>query len=204
MIFYKTKILRSRIHEFGVFADEAVKRGAVVGIMSLGSELMSEKSYQGGLRDKDFVCAQTGVRWIHKFFMYDRRIMVEDYINHSGRPNILYHCGMLLAQKAIARGDELTCDYRLILAKNDVDAFADSESSEWIDGYDAQTSLIVSSRQLIALVKDAGIPQTDREVERLMQRLKSLPNVIEPDSLPHLSESRRPRVTGTKRRLSCF
>jgi hypothetical protein len=191
MIFYRTKIAKSRIHEFGLFAEEKIERGAVVGIMALGSELISEQGYQGGLRSNDFVCAQTGVRWVHKFFMFDQRIMVEDYINHRSEPNLLYHCGILFAKSAIARGDELTCDYRLFLANNDVDAFADSEAGEWIDGYDPQTSLISSSQQLIALVKEAGLPQTDKDVERLVRRLKSLPNVIDPKNLPPAAKSRQ-------------
>jgi hypothetical protein len=198
MIFYRTKITKSRIHEFGLFAEENIDRGAVVGIMALGSDITSERLYQNGLRNDDFVYAQTGVRWIHKFFMYDERIMVEDYINHSHQANILYHCGILFAKRDIARGDEMTCDYRLFLAQNDVEAFYDGETGEWVDGYDSKTSLLSSSRQLIVLIEDAGFPQTDREVERVVKRFKSLPNVIDPHALPPLPEENVPPASENK------
>jgi hypothetical protein len=191
MIFYRTRIAESRIHKFGLFAEENIDRGAIVGIMALGSDIASERFYQSALRNDNFVFAQTGVRWVHKFFMHDERIMVEDYINHSRRPNLLYHCGILFAQHNIARGDEMACDYRLFLAQHDADAFTDNETGEWVDGYDPQTSLISSGRQLIALVETAGLPQTDTEVERLLKRLKSIPNLLDRERLRSLSESSR-------------
>src|SRR5579864_4412967 len=105
MIFYKTKISESPVHERGLFADEHIARGAVVGIMALEADITSERSYQNAQRNDDSTYTQTGVRWLHKFFMFDKRLMVEDYINHSHQANVLYHCGILFAKKDILIGE---------------------------------------------------------------------------------------------------
>jgi hypothetical protein len=178
MIFYKTKISESPVHESGLFADERIARGAVVGIMALEADITSERSYQNAQRNDDSTYTQTGVRWIHKFFLFDKRLMAEDFINHSHQANVLYHCGILFAKKDILIGEEITCDYRLFLAQNDEGAFCDKETKDLVDGYDPKKSLLTSTQQLVELINEAGLPQSDSDVDGIVKGFRSLPNII--------------------------
>jgi hypothetical protein len=191
MLFYQTKIEKSPIHKWGLFADEDITRAAIVGIMSLEADITSERTYQKAQHENDDVYAKTGVRWVHKFFMFDERRMYEDYINHSHQANVLYHCGILFAKRDIRRGEEITCDYRLLLAQNDVEAFKDKKTNTFVDGYDPKNSLLTSSLQLVELLRSTEFPQSDEEVDKIIERFRSLPNIVDLDTLTSTTEDKQ-------------
>lgn len=191
MLFYQTKIRKSPIHEWGLFAEEDIARAAIVGIMALDADITSERTYQKGQHENDDVYAKTGVRWVHKFFMFDERRMYEDYINHSHQANVLHHCGILFAKRDIRRGEEITCDYRLLLAQNDVEAFKDIVTDTFVDGYDPKNSLLTSSLQLVELLRSTEFPQSDEEIDEIIKRFRSLPNIVNSNTLPSTPEDKQ-------------
>ena len=82
-------------------------------------------------------------------------------------------------------------DYRLFLGQNEEGTFCGKETGDLVDGYDPRRSLLTSSLQLVELIKDAGLPQADEEVERIIERFRSLPNILDPTAPPSPAEDKQ-------------
>jgi SET domain-containing protein len=108
---YRLVIRRSRIHRLGAFAGEAIPSGRKV-IEFTGERLTFEEArrrwsptlnYLFGLADNLFIDGSAGGSGA-------------EYINHSCAPNLHARClrGHLLyfSSRAIAKGEELTVDYK--------------------------------------------------------------------------------------------
>ncbi len=73
-------------------------------------------------------------------------------MNHSEKPNLLYHCGILFALRNIRAGEELTVDYRYFLSPNDANPVHDTKTGKVIKGFNAKKSLRESTKELIKLI----------------------------------------------------
>ena len=110
----------SNIQGFGLFANETIKKGELVMLWNVSSNLIPKHKYDDLTLKQDPVIIKTGVRYINDYFMYtDNEDRMENYINHSFNPNILYHCGICFAIKNIQYNEELTVDYTYLLSEND-------------------------------------------------------------------------------------
>jgi len=152
-MFYKTEVRNSGIHNKGLFILEPVKKGEIIGIMTVNCGIMTESEYQEEQEKGNEIIIMTGVRWAGKYFLYGNSICNEDYINHSEDPNMLYHCGICVALRDLYPGDELTINYKFLLAENDVYSFIDKETGKKVDGLSWREALIQSTEEFINLLR---------------------------------------------------
>jgi uncharacterized protein len=119
MLVVKTALNQSTIHGLGVFAAEAISKGTEVWRFQEGFDLEKDVADLAALP----VVAR---EWFKTYGYHDHRqdiyILSFDnarHINHSEDPNIRpdfqnHRCGIGIAARDIAVGEELTIDYREI------------------------------------------------------------------------------------------
>jgi SET domain-containing protein len=155
MLLYKVETQDSEIAGRGVYAQEPIAAGAVIGLLNHQNLILTESQYQEAQRRGDQLIIQSAVRLVGDYFVYNSEITDEEYINHSETPNMLYHCGILFAKAPIAAGDELTVDYKYFLATDDVCAFDDRDSGKKVTGLNAKQALLQSCREVMELFSRA-------------------------------------------------
>src|SRR5690349_2716006 len=124
MLFIKAAVGESTISGKGLFVQEAVKKGTVVSIHAADSVILTEEQYQEEQRRGNELAIRTGIRWVGRYFLHAKEHQPEAFINHSKNPSLLYHCGISFARRDLGLGDELTIDYSLFLAEEDVEGFS--------------------------------------------------------------------------------
>jgi SET domain-containing protein len=150
----KLSLRASSIGGLGVFANEHIACGEVVMLWCMNCYITSEQAYNDEQKAGNILMQKTGCRFIDGIFLYtDDTPRIENYVNHNFTPNMLYHAGICFALKDIQHDEELTVDYRYILAKNDYGAFVDTNTGTLVDGLDSITCIIETSEQLAALYK---------------------------------------------------
>jgi hypothetical protein len=119
MLLVKTTLSQSTIHGVGVCAAEPIAKGAQVWRFEEGFDL--EKS-----ADEIAKLPEIAREWFKTYGYLDHRlnqyILSFDnarFINHSEEPNVrpdfeCHRCGVGVAARHIAAGEELTIDYREI------------------------------------------------------------------------------------------
>ena len=157
MLFYKNEVQHSPIAGTGVFAQEIIPKGAIVGMLAHQGKLATEAQYQQAQREGITRLIQSAIRWAGHYFVYMPHEMSDDYINHSENPNMLYHCGVLFARRDIKVGEELTVNYKYFLAQGDENGFEDEKTGERVDGIDPKEALISSAKELLELLESADL-----------------------------------------------
>jgi hypothetical protein len=114
MLLIRHYVAPSPIHGLGVFAAEPVAAGALIWIYDPRIDREIPRSELAGLPDHV-------ARRIHHHAEYypaeDLFILSSDgdgYMNHDDDPNVRSEGRRCYARRAIAAGEELTCDYREI------------------------------------------------------------------------------------------
>jgi SET domain-containing protein len=154
MLFIRAAIEDSAISGKGLFTREPVGKGTVVSIHAVDSVVVNEKQYQEEQRKGNELAIRTGIRWVGNHFLYAKEIRPEAFINHSINPTLLYHCGISFARRDLQSGDELTIDYSLFLAEEDVESFSDSSREAPVTGMPAKEALLASTQQLLRLLHE--------------------------------------------------
>jgi hypothetical protein len=134
----------------GLFMEEPVPRGHVViapdGIGGTWSfeDLQADPALAAQLH--------TSVRWFEDRYTLSPEWPDECYVNHDFEPNGLWHLGFIFAARNIAAGEELTIDYRHLLAPGQEETFRDARTGQPIIGMSWRESLLASSRSLAKLL----------------------------------------------------
>lgn len=136
----------------GLFAAEAIQRGAVV-IAPDKIDRMIPRSTLDTL-PKDGIENQSSVRWFEEWHTISADWPDECYINHSDTPNLLWHLGFNFALRDIAKGEELSVDYRLLLGSGEASGFCDSVTGREVVGLSWAENLRTSTAALAQLLKD--------------------------------------------------
>jgi len=92
------------------------------------------------------------VRWFEDRYTVTPEWPDECYVNHAFEPNGLWHLGFIFAAADLARGAELTVDYRHLLAPGQEEDFRDAHTGTAIIGWSWAESLSRSTAQLQALL----------------------------------------------------
>jgi len=154
MLTVPTEIKDSLIANKGVFSILEIPKGKIVGLLPYQAKLISRRGYQKGQAEGDNLIIMTGVRWIGDYFIVGDEITNEEYINHSEKPNLLYHCGILIALRDIKPYEELTVNYQYFLAEIDYCRFIDNVSNKEVDGLTGIDSLKNSCVELLKLLSE--------------------------------------------------
>ena len=152
-MFIKTDVKESGICGKGLFAAERVPAGRIVCCFTLGSEVITEEQFVAGCARGDHRVMRTGTRYAGRYFTVGNESAPYNYINHSFEPNLLAHCGLVLARRDVEAGEELTLDYRLLVDPGDVAAYDDAATGRPIRGLPARETILRTARELIALVE---------------------------------------------------
>ena len=151
-MFIRTEVRDSTIFGKGCFAAEAVQKGKVVCCFTLGAQVITEEQYLDACRAEVLPLMRTGTRYAGKYFTVGNEHEPYTFINHSFEPNLLCHCGVVLALRDVAAGEEFTLDYRYLIDETDVGIYSDAASGREIRGFPARETLLRTARQLVELV----------------------------------------------------
>ena len=158
MILPRYRVAGSRIAGAGkgLFVDESVARGRLITAPDDIRKVYKWNELQS-LPDAATLLPAT-VRWFEDRYTVTPEWPDECYINHSFAPNGLWHLGFVFALHDLAQGDEITVDYRHLLAPGQSEDFVDAHTGEPIVGYTWNESMARSSAQLHALFAGAEVP----------------------------------------------
>ena len=152
-MFVPAEVRDSPIFGRGLFATAAIRTGTIVCCFTLGSEVITEAQFVAACAAGDRRIMRTGTRYAGRYFTVGNEGADYNFINHAFEPNLLSHCGLILAKRDIAPGEELTLDYRLLVDPSDVAAYDDAATGRPIRGVTAREAILRSARELIALVE---------------------------------------------------
>jgi hypothetical protein len=152
-MFIQPEVRESGIFGKGLFAAQAVRKGTIICCFTLGSRVITERQFIAACEADDKFIMRTGTRYVGKYFTVGNESAPYTFINHSFDPNVLAHCGILLARRDIELQEELTVDYRTLVDPTDVATYDDAATGERIRGLPAKDTLLKTARELIALVE---------------------------------------------------
>jgi len=154
MLFIQSEVKVSPIAQQGLFTTQFIKKGTIVGVFTVGIQIIEEKDYNKAQEKGDDMMIRTGARYVGKYFLHKDKIENEEYLNHSPNPNILYHCGVLFAIRDIQSGEELCANYQYIFAHDDATKFNDTETGNDVNGLPPLAALKQSTGELAKLLYD--------------------------------------------------
>jgi hypothetical protein len=152
-MFVPAEVRESSIFGKGLFAVQPLAKGTIVCCFTLGSEVITEQQFVQACADGVHRIMRTGTRYAGRYFTVGNEAADYNFINHSFEPNLLSHCGLVLAKRDVAAGEELTLDYRLLVEPSDVAAYDDAATGRPIRGLTARETILRSARELIALLE---------------------------------------------------
>ncbi|HEX7368673.1 MAG TPA: SET domain-containing protein [Rhodanobacteraceae bacterium] len=123
----------------GVFIDEPLAGGRI----AIGPDRIDQTwSFAEIIADPERAALlHTSVRWFEDRYTLSPDWPDECYVNHSFEPNGIWLLGFIFAARDIAPGEELTVDYRHLLAPGQEEEFRDAHTGQAIVGYAWQDSL---------------------------------------------------------------
>jgi SET domain-containing protein len=155
MFYFELENRNSNLHGAGLYALERIPQRSIVFYWGRDGDetVISEDEYlQLRATRSDKIFQKSACRWVYDKFVYSTTLEVDDNINHSFDPNILYYQGLGIAKRDILIGDELTVNYEYILSENDTVKFMDKETNKTVTGISADSNLDKSSKELSNLL----------------------------------------------------
>lgn len=152
-MFVKTEVRETGVYGKALYAAEPVRKGAIVCSFTLGSDVTTEDEYVRAVGENRQPLTRTGTRYAGRYFTFGNVDAPYNFVNHSFRPNLLCHCGVVLALRDIAPGEEMTLDYRTLIDATDVGTYNDAVTGREIRGFNARETLLCTARELITLVE---------------------------------------------------
>jgi hypothetical protein len=152
-MFVKTEVKETGVYGKALYAAQRVARGTIVCSFTLGSEVTTEDQYVRAVAENRQPVTRTGTRYAGRYFTFGNVEAPYNYVNHSFRPNLLCHCGVVLALRDIEAGEEMTLDYRTLVDTTDVGLYNDAVTGREIRGLTARETILRTARELIELVE---------------------------------------------------
>jgi hypothetical protein len=131
----------------GVFVDEAVTRGRVLVAPDAIPRTWRREEIDAHPNRPHLL--PSVIRWFEDHYTVTPEWPDECYLNHSFAPNGIWHLGFVFAARDLAAGDELTVDYRHLLAEGEHEVFEDAVTGRPIVGLAWRDSLRESTEQLV-------------------------------------------------------
>lgn len=123
----------------GVFLEEPLARGRV----AIAPDRIEETwSLADIIHDPGRAALlHTSVRWFEDRYTLSPDWPDDCFVNHSFEPTGLWVLGFIFAARDLEAGEELTVDYRHLLAPGQEESFRDAHTGEAIVGYTWRDSL---------------------------------------------------------------
>jgi hypothetical protein len=156
-MFIPVEVRPSTIFGRGLFPLRDVKKGTVVCSFTTDARTITEAEYLAAIEAKQFVIVRTGTRYVGKYFTYtDDTDSDLNFFNHSFNPNLLVHCGVVIALDDIRAETELTIDYRYLIDATDIGIYNDSATAQAIRGFSPKRTLLETSKRLVTVLESLG------------------------------------------------
>jgi hypothetical protein len=153
-MFIPVEVRPSTIFGNGLFPLQNVKRGTVICSFTINSALITESEYLAAIQENRYLVVRTGTRYVGKYFTFTQEPDTDlNFFNHSFEPNLLVHCGIVIAMQDISAGAELTIDYRYLIDDTEIGVYNDAKSGQPIRGFPPRQTLLDTSKKLIALLE---------------------------------------------------
>jgi hypothetical protein len=123
----------------GVFLDEPLRHGRV----AIAPDRIDQTwTFAEIVADPERASLMhTSVRWIEDRYTLSPDWPDDCFVNHSFEPTGLWVLGFIFAARDLEAGEELTVDYRHLLAPGQEETFRDAHTGETIVGHAWQDSL---------------------------------------------------------------
>jgi|SRR5579883_1415156 len=142
----------------GLFLDEAIPRGRLITAPDDIRKVYRWSEIEALPNSHELLAAT--VRWFEDRYTVTPEWPDECYINHSFSPNGLWHLGFVFALRDLEAGEEITVDYRHLLAPGQKEDFRDSATGGEIIGHGWAESLALSTAQLHDIVAATRFVET--------------------------------------------
>jgi len=153
-MFVRVEVRPSTIFGKGLFPLQDVRRGTIVCSFTTDAKVIEEGRYLEAIEKNECLIVRTGTRYVGKYFTHTQDPDTElNFFNHSFEPNLLCHCGVVIAMRDIRAGEEFTIDYRTLIDDTDVGVYNDAKSGEAIKGFSARETLLRTTRQMLDLIE---------------------------------------------------
>jgi hypothetical protein len=153
-MFIRTEVRTSGIFGKGLFPLESIPKGKIICFFAIGAQVITEERFLQAVEAGESHIIRTGTRYAGKYFTIGNEAEPYTFLNHSYEPNLLCHCGIVIARRAIAAGEELTLDYRTLIDDTDVGTYADSATGQAIRGWSAADTFLRTAREFAAIIED--------------------------------------------------
>jgi len=153
-VFIAVDVRPSTIFGNGLFPLADVKRGTIVCSFTTDAKIIAEDQYLQEISDDRRLVIRTGTRYVGRYFTFtDDPDADLNFFNHSFTPNLLVHCGVVIALRDIPAGEELTIDYRYLIDDTEIGVYNDAATGRPIRGFPARQTLLQTTRQLLSLLE---------------------------------------------------
>lgn len=134
----------------GVFLEESLPKGRI----AIAPDRIEQTWSFAEILANPEQAAQlySSVRWFEDRYTLSPDWPDECYVNHSFEPTGLWLLGFIFATRDLAAGEELTVDYRHLLAPGQQEEFRDAHTGEAIVGYTWKDSLRIGLDMLRGLL----------------------------------------------------
>jgi hypothetical protein len=153
-MFVRVEMRPSGIFGKGLFPIDEVKRGTIICSFTTDAKVITEREYLDAIEKDEYLIVRTGTRYAGKYFTHtDEPETALNFFNHSFEPNVLCHCGVVIALRDIAAGEEFTIDYRTLIDDTDMGVYNDAASGKVIKGFSARETLLRTTRKMLELIQ---------------------------------------------------
>ena len=152
-MYIRCEVRASTIYGQGLFALEPVRRGKIICFFPINAQVITEERYLQAIEANEHAIVRTGTRYAGRYFTVGNQSEPYTFLNHSFSPNLLCHCGTVIARRDIANGEELTLDYRTLVDSTDVGTYQDAVTDRTIKGFAAKETLLRTARELIDIIE---------------------------------------------------
>lgn len=153
-MYVKAEVRPSTIFGKGLFALEPIARGRIICFFPIGAEVITEERFLQAVVADERHIVRTGTRYAGKYFTIGNESEPYTFLNHSFTPNLLVHCGMVIARAKIAIDEEMTVDYRTLIDDTDIGLYSDAITGQEIRGFDPRQTLLRTAQDLVDILKD--------------------------------------------------
>src|SRR5579871_6681032 len=151
-MFVPVQVRPSTIFGKGLFPTLPVKRGTIICSFTTDARIITEDQYLDAIKSNDYLIVRTGTRYAGKYFTHTADPDTEiNFFNHSFTPNLLCHCGLVIALRDIPADEEFTIDYRTLIDATDIGVYNDAGSNQLIKGFTPRETLLHTTKQLLDL-----------------------------------------------------
>lgn len=153
-MYVQCEVRESGIFGNGLFATAPIRNATIICFFPIGAEVISEAQFLDAVKQNRQSTVRTATRYAGLYYTCGNEHEPYTYINHSFEPNLLCHCGVIIARRDIAAGQEMTLDYRTLIDDTDIGIYRDAVTGREIRGFSARETMLRTAREMMELLKN--------------------------------------------------